>query len=138
MHLTRELARAERLKAEVAVLIIDFEDLAGIYSTYGYDIGDRALSDVARVLRAGIRPYDIAVRYRGGEFIVVLSGCGADEAEHKRQELKRSVAEIHFEAAPGRLLKFAIKAGGAIFPYDGVTHDALLTAADSRLHADRL
>ena len=101
MHLTRELARAERLKAEVALLVMDLDNFKEINDNHGHHVGDRALREVATVLRAGIRPYDICVRYAGDEFIVVLSGCGADEAERKRVELQRTVDEVLFEARPG-------------------------------------
>ena len=84
MHLTRELARAERLKSEVSLLVMDLDNFKEINDTYGHHVGDRALRDVAGVLRAAIRPYDICVRYAGDEFIVVLSGCGGEEAERKR------------------------------------------------------
>jgi putative nucleotidyltransferase with HDIG domain len=76
MHLTRELARAARLKTEVSLLVMDLDNFKEINDTYGHHVGDRALRDVASVLRQGIRPYDICVRYAGDEFIVVLSGCG--------------------------------------------------------------
>ena len=85
MHLTRELARAERLKAEVALLVMDLDNFKEINDNHGHHVGDRALREVATVLRSAIRPYDICVRYAGDEFIVVLSGCGADEADRKRQ-----------------------------------------------------
>ncbi len=88
MHLTRELARAERLKSEVSLMVMDLDNFKEINDTHGHHVGDHALCEVARVLRTAIRPYDICVRYAGDEFIVVLSGCGADEAEHKRQELQ--------------------------------------------------
>ena len=101
MHLTRELARAERLKAEVALLVMDLDNFKEINDNHGHHVGDRALREVATVLRSGIRPYDICVRYAGDEFIVVLSGCGADEAERKRVELQRTVDEVLFEARPG-------------------------------------
>ena len=104
MHLTRELARAERLKAEVALLVMDLDNFKEINDNHGHHVGDRALREVATVLRAGIRPYDICVRYAGDEFIVVLSGCGADEAERKRLELQRTVDDVLFEARPGRRL----------------------------------
>ena len=104
MHLTRELARAERLKAEVALLVMDLDNFKEINDNHGHHVGDRALREVATVLRTGIRPYDICVRYAGDEFIVVLSGCGADEAERKRVELQRTVDEVLFEARPGRRL----------------------------------
>ena len=90
IHLTRELARAERLKSEVALLVMDCDNFKDINDTHGHHVGDRALREVASVLRSGVRPYDICVRYAGDEFIVVLSGCGADEAERKRIELKRA------------------------------------------------
>ena len=89
MHLTRELARAERLKSEVALLVMDLDNFKDINDSHGHHIGDRALREVAAVLRHGIRPYDICVRYAGDEFIVVLSGCGQEEAERKRIELQR-------------------------------------------------
>ncbi len=116
MHLTRELARAERLKAEVALLVMDLDNFKEINDNHGHHVGDRALREVATVLRAGIRPYDICVRYAGDEFIVVLSGCGADEAERKRVELQRTVDEVLFEARPGRRLPLAISVGAAIYP----------------------
>src|SRR6202008_672385 len=81
MHLTRELARADRLKSEVSLLVMDLDAFKEINDTYGHHVGDRALREVAQVLRTAIRPYDICVRYAGDEFIVVLSGCGAGEAE---------------------------------------------------------
>jgi putative nucleotidyltransferase with HDIG domain len=76
MHLTRELARAERLRTEVALLVMDLDRFKEINDNHGHHIGDRALREVAKVLRIGIRPYDFGVRYAGDEFIVVLSGCG--------------------------------------------------------------
>src|SRR4051812_30281189 len=137
MHLTRELARAERLKTEVSLLVMDLDNFKDINDTYGHHVGDRALRDVAGVLKNGIRPYDICVRYAGDEFIVVLSGCGGEEAERKRIELQRAVDALQFEPRPGRALQLAISVGAAIFPHDGDTYEALLATADSRMYRDK-
>jgi diguanylate cyclase (GGDEF)-like protein/putative nucleotidyltransferase with HDIG domain len=137
MHLTRELARAERLKTEVSLLVMDLDSFKEINDTYGHHVGDRALRDVASVLRTGIRPYDICVRYAGDEFIVVLSGCGGEEAERKRLELQRAVDDLQFEARPGKLLPLAISVGAAVFPHDGDTYETLLATADSRMYRDK-
>jgi diguanylate cyclase (GGDEF)-like protein/putative nucleotidyltransferase with HDIG domain len=136
MYLTRELARAERVKSELGLLVIHLDDLAGINRTHGHYAGDRALCEVARVLRSAIRPYDVAVRYKGREFIVVLSGCGAIELEQRRQEMKKSIDDVYFETAPGKRLKLTISSGGATLRQDGSTYEALLAVAGGRLHAD--
>jgi diguanylate cyclase (GGDEF)-like protein len=137
MHLTRELARANRLKTEVSLLVMDLDSFKEINDTYGHHIGDRALREVAAVLRTAIRPYDICVRYAGDEFIVVLSGCGADEAERKRLELQQAVDGVRFEPRPGTTLPLAISIGAAVFPHDGDSYETLLATADSRMYRDK-
>jgi diguanylate cyclase (GGDEF)-like protein len=137
MHLTRELARANRLRSEVSLLVMDLDNFKDINDTYGHHIGDRALRDVAAVLRTAIRPYDICVRYAGDEFIVVLSGCGAEEAERKRLDLQHAVDTMHFEPRPGKTLPLAISIGAAIFPHDGDSYETLLATADSRMYRDK-
>jgi len=137
MHLTRELSRAERLKAEVSLLVMDLDNFKEINDTYGHHVGDRALRDIAGVLRQGIRPYDICVRYAGDEFIVVLSGCGGEEAERKRLELQRAVDQLLFEARPGQTLPLAISVGASVFPHDGNTYETLLATADGRMYRDK-
>jgi diguanylate cyclase (GGDEF)-like protein/putative nucleotidyltransferase with HDIG domain len=137
MHLTRELARAERLKSEVSLLVMDLDDFKGINDNHGHHVGDRALREVAGVLRAAIRPYDICVRYAGDEFIVVLSGCSADEAERKRLELQQAIDEVVFEARAGKRLQLGISIGAAVFPHDGNTYETLLATADSRMYRDK-
>jgi len=137
MHLTRELARAERLNSEVALLVMDLDDFKDINDNHGHHVGDRALCDVATALRSAIRPYDVCVRYAGDEFIVVLSGCGRDEAENKRLELQRAVDALHFEARAGQRLPLAISVGAAVFPHDGETYESLLATADSRMYRDK-
>src|SRR6185436_16180337 len=54
MHLTRELARAERLKSEVSLLVMDLDNFKDINDSHGQHVGDRALREVAGVLRAAI------------------------------------------------------------------------------------
>src|SRR5215510_9323204 len=78
-HLARELARAERLGSEVSLIVMDVDEFKVINDTHGHHVGDLALREIAQVLRAAIRPYDVCVRYAGDEFIVVLAGCGAEE-----------------------------------------------------------
>ena len=137
MHLTRELSRAERLKTQVSLMVMDLDDFKEINDNHGHHVGDRALCEIARVLRAAIRPYDICVRYAGDEFIIVLSGCGPEEAEQKRMELQQGVDEVIFEVRPGRRLRLGMSIGTAIFPQDGDTYEALLATADGRMYQNK-
>ena len=137
MHLTRELARAERLKSEVGLLVMDLDDFKEINDKYGHHVGDRALQEVASVLRTAIRPYDTCVRYAGDEFIVVLPGCGGEEAESKRVDLQKAVDGIRLEARPGKLIPIGVSAGVAVFPVDGDGYDSLLAIADARMYRDK-
>ncbi len=137
MHLSRELARAERLKSEVALLVMDLDNFKEINDHHGHHTGDRALAEVAAVLRKVIRPYDMCVRYAGDEFIMVLPGCGVEEAERKRLEAQRTVDAVSFEVKPGRAIPLAISIGASVFPHDGETYEALLATADSRMYRDK-
>ena len=137
MHLTRELARAERLKSEVSLMVMDLDNFKDINDNHGHHVGDRALCEVARILKAAIRPYDICVRYAGDEFILVLSGCGAEEAERKRRELQDALESVYFEARPGKPLTLGISVGAAVFPQDGEVYESLLATADSRMYQNK-
>jgi diguanylate cyclase (GGDEF)-like protein/putative nucleotidyltransferase with HDIG domain len=137
-HLARELSRAERGSAEVSLLVMDLNDFKDINDTFGHHVGDRALREVAQVLRGAIRPYDVCVRYAGDEFIVVLAGCGWDEAEYKRLELQEAVESLVFEAKPGVRMPLSISAGAAVFPHDGNTYEVLMAKADRRMYRNKV
>jgi len=137
MHLTRELARADRLASEFSLLVMDLNDFKDINDTYGHHVGDRALRAVSQALRGAIRPYDICARYAGDEFVVVLTGCGREEAQAKRLELQHAVDRAVFEPVPGHAVPLSISAGAAVFPEDGDSYESLLAKADSRMYHDK-
>jgi len=136
-YLDRELSRAERLDRPLAILVLDLDDFKAINDTRGHHTGDRALQEVARALRATIRPYDICVRYAGDEFVVVLPDCGEEEAEAKRAELQRAVDDIAFTDSNNEPLRLRVSAGSAVFPDDGETYESLLATADGRMYHDK-
>jgi diguanylate cyclase (GGDEF)-like protein/putative nucleotidyltransferase with HDIG domain len=137
MHLSRELARADRLKAEVALIVMDVDAFKTINDTYGHHVGDHALREIAAALQGGLRPYDLCVRYAGDEFIVVLTDCSPEAADAKLHELQRRVRDIEFEVRPGKRLRLAASAGASVFPHDGSTYEALLASADQKMYRDK-
>jgi diguanylate cyclase (GGDEF)-like protein/putative nucleotidyltransferase with HDIG domain len=137
IHLDRELARAERLKGEVALIVMDIDEFKAINDTYGHHVGDAALRAVAAVLQRGLRPYDLCVRYAGDEFVVVLAECSRDVAEAKRRELQERISEIAIDVPTGAILHLAASAGTSVYPHDSVTHEGLLADADLRMYANK-
>ncbi len=137
VYLSRELARAERLNGEVALVIIDIDGFKTINDNYGHNVGDQALRQVAQALEGALRPYDLCVRYAGDEFIVVLCDCSRDVADAKRRELQQRVSAIHIEVETGKPLRLGASAGASVFPHDGMTYEALLADADHRMYRDK-
>jgi diguanylate cyclase (GGDEF)-like protein len=137
LHLSRELARAERLGVEVALVIMDVDGFKTINDTYGHNVGDEALREVSSALQTALRPYDLCVRYAGDEFVVVLSNCSRDAAEAKRREFQALLGRIEIEVMPGRVARLAVSAGAAVFPHDGASYDEVMAAADRRMYRDK-
>jgi len=137
VHLSRELARAERLKSEVAIVVMDIDGFKTINDTYGHNVGDHALREVAAALQGALRPYDLCVRYAGDEFIVVLTDCSREAADAKRRELQGRIAEIQVEVRAGKHLRLGASAGAAVFPHDGTTYEQLLANADHLMYRDK-
>jgi len=137
VHLARELARAERLKSQVALIVMDIDGFKSINDSYGHHIGDHALREVALALQGALRPYDLCVRYAGDEFIIVLTDCSREAAEAKRLELQHRVAQVNVEVRPGKIIGLAVSAGASVFPHDGTTYETLLAEADHRMYRDK-
>ncbi|HEX4346999.1 MAG TPA: diguanylate cyclase [Vicinamibacterales bacterium] len=137
VHLSRELARAERLKSEVALIVMDIDEFKTINDSCGHHVGDRALRSVAEALQYALRSYDLCVRYAGDEFIIVLAECSREAAEAKRRELQERISEIELEVRGGKKIRLAASAGASVFPHDGTTYEALLADADHRMYRDK-
>ena len=137
VHLSRELARAERLKSEVAIIVMDIDGFKAINDSYGHNVGDHALREVAHALQGALRPYDLCVRYAGDEFIIVLADCTREAADAKRRELQARIAEIQVEVRAGKRLRLGVSAGTAVFPHDGSTYEELLADADHLMYRDK-
>ena len=131
------LARAERSKSSVSVVVLDLDRLKEINDTYGHEAGDRALRAVGSTLRATVRQHDLCARFAGDEFIVVLWDCSPEHEARRVLELQTAVGAHPFEPRPGVRVSLSISAGAARFPHDGASFDELMAAADERMYHDK-
>ena len=83
-RLSSEIARAERTRGGLAVIVLDVDGFKQINDTHGHSAGDLVLREIARTLRGSLRTYDMCVRYAGDEFVVLLGDCQPDriQGEH--------------------------------------------------------
>ncbi len=89
--LQTELARARREKTPVSLLLIDIDKFKSYNDTFGHLAGDEALREVARILAAEARSFDVVARYGGEEFAVVLSRTGVEGALLVGERLRRAI-----------------------------------------------
>lgn len=118
-----------RLTAPLVLLLVDVDHFKAVNDAYSHSVGDRALREVARILRAHCRTEDVPVRYAGDEFTVFLRGdltAGREVAERIRTAVSRS------DIIPG--VRLTVSVGLATLTPD-MTGDALFRAADDRLYA---
>jgi diguanylate cyclase (GGDEF)-like protein len=133
----QELARAQRQQGRLSLLVLDMDRFKQINDGFGHQAGDRALKEVAHVLRSGLRVYDVCARFAGDEFVLVLGECDPVQAERRRQELQSDIAGLSFEPAPGHAVRLGVSIGVASFPEDGQTVDDMMAVADRRMYADK-
>ncbi|MDE2197134.1 MAG: diguanylate cyclase, partial [Gammaproteobacteria bacterium] len=96
--------------------------------------GDAVLRVVAEVLRKSVRTEDIACRYGGEEFVLLMPGAGTHIASERAERVRAAVAAATFVFAGQTLGGFTLSAGVASYPDHGDTAERLIKAADTVLY----
>lgn len=133
-ELGRELARARRSGRPLALLMVDSDDLKPINDQFGHQAGDRYLTLLADVLRRFLRAGDVATRYAGDEFVILLPETGLEEATRVASRLCAAVAATPL-TLEGRAIYTSVSVGVATFPGSGETEQELMEAVDRALYA---
>lgn len=127
---------AARGGASVAVLILDIDHFKSVNDTFGHDAGDEVLIEFAVRLATNVRAVDLACRYGGEEFVVVMPETEIEAAQAIADRIRAQVAGTPFMVMEGReLLSVTISIGVAVTLGAGDTAEALLKRADEALYA---
>jgi diguanylate cyclase (GGDEF)-like protein/PAS domain S-box-containing protein len=132
--LERELRRAQRKQTTLCVFMLDIDHFKQFNDTFGHEAGDLVLRELGAFLKSQIRADDIACRYGGEEFTLVLPETLPDLALERAEHLREGIR--HLEARHrGKLLgTVTLSIGVSVYPADGNTGEILLRAADRALY----
>ena len=132
--LRRELFRAERMRASLAVVMIDLDHFKRMNDTYGHEAGDLVLRTVGRCLREGVRRSDIACRYGGEELVLVLPECDAAAARACADTIRKTISALQLHYVDATLPQVTASFGIAMWPAHGEDAHALVHSADRALY----
>jgi len=135
--LERELARAKRANSPLSIVMIDLDDFKRINDTYGHEMGDLILKELSSFLSAQIRIGDIACRYGGEEFLIVLPGTPLIVAQERVDEWRRLFIEKSFPAR-SEMIQISFSAGIGTYPGHGDVSNLIATADMAMYEAKRL
>ena len=128
-YLPRELLRAAREGIRVAVIMIDLDRFKRVNDTAGHAAGDFVLTEIATLLKRHIRGTDIACRYGGEEFTLVLPNATLQSARSRGEAICSAIRE-----GGGHLMGVTASLGVALFPDHAAEPESLLRAADKALY----
>ena len=129
-----DLARARRSGRPVSIIMGDADHFKQFNDDFGHDAGDVVLRRIAEVIRANIRKGDLACRYGGEEFVILLHGADAAEAATRAEVIRAEIKAMDVTFRGHALGLATISLGVATFPTHADDGAALITAADKAMY----
>jgi diguanylate cyclase (GGDEF)-like protein len=132
-RLEEELDRSRRYGTHLALILVDIDNFKSVNDRYGHQCGDEVLRAVAPVLSGSLRELDLAGRFGGEEFALVLPGTAAVSARRIAEQIRRALAKVTVVGPGGELVCVTASFGAAEFPANASVA-SLIEAADRALY----
>ena len=133
-RLSEEVVRAVRTRRPLSVVMIDLDDFKVVNDTFGHVYGDGVLVHVAELIRGALRASDVAARYGGDEFALVLPETGREDAAGVAERILAAFAASPFSDRNRQPFTIGASIGVATHPRDGYSATELIAAADVGLY----
>ncbi|MFC4637933.1 diguanylate cyclase [Deinococcus hohokamensis] len=131
----REIRRAQRHKIPMGLIMLDVDHFKRFNDTYGHEGGDLLLQALGGLLKANVRAEDVACRYGGEEFALLLPGADLEQAHARAEHIRRAIEGLQISHLGQPLGKVTASMGVAAHPEQGAHLSHLLRAADLALYA---
>jgi two-component system cell cycle response regulator len=133
-HLQTLFDRSTTRRRPLSVMMTDIDHFKAVNDKWGHDGGDRVLREFAARLRKNVRGIDLACRYGGEEFVVVMPDTPAPIAEKVAERIRAEIASAPFVVADGTAIEITVSVGvSSLKPYAD-SMDALMKRADVALY----
>jgi diguanylate cyclase (GGDEF)-like protein len=133
-----EVARAVRTKTSLAIALLDIDKFKAVNDTYGHLVGDQVIKEIARTLNSLLRDYDLAGRFGGEEFSLLLPQTRAVDAFRIAERVRANIAGLSFiapGASGGERLQVTVSIGVAALDSGSKReYSELMAAADAALY----
>jgi two-component system cell cycle response regulator len=133
-HLALMLEKAREQERDMAVMLIDMDFFKSVNDTHGHDIGDAVLKEFAVRLRRNIRGVDLACRFGGEEFVVLMPDTDYRQAQNVAERVRTAVAERAFDTSARQPLSVTVSVGVALNETENDTPEMILKRADVALY----
>ncbi|MGI5865434.1 MAG: GGDEF domain-containing protein, partial [Myxococcales bacterium] len=134
LALDREITNSRQTGAPFSVLFLDVDHFKEVNDTHGHLVGSKVLVEMAGVLKSCVRDLDIAARYGGDEYVLLLTNTDARGAMRVGERVRRSIAEHRFLVDEGLGLSVTACVGVATYPEHGQTKTEILERADRAMY----
>jgi diguanylate cyclase (GGDEF)-like protein len=132
--LDRELRRAAREGYELGILMADLDKFKELNDAFGHAAGDDALRRFGRFLGAAVRGEDVACRFGGEEFVVILAKASLDDTRSLAEALRAGIKLPELDEANHLYPSVTMSIGVAAYPEHGTSVEQLILAADSAMY----
>jgi len=132
--LDREIRRAVRAEQSLGILMLDLDHFKKFNDTYGHDAGDTVLREMASFLCKSIRVEDVACRFGGEEFVVILPTADLTAAHARAERIRSKLREMTVLHQGQSLGMITVSVGVSALPEHGTSAHELIDAADAALY----
>jgi len=126
--------QAKRDKGTYSVLMLDVDFFKMVNDTYGHDVGDLVIVEIGKVIKENVRESDLAIRYGGEEFVVMLHNASEEGTQDVAKKIHSTFANLIFDVGNGETLQKTMSIGISKYPDDGDTIWKCIKLADTALY----